>query len=72
MAAKKPTMAEQLAALTRRTARLERRVKGLEEQRYRELTSAIGFEAETVEVEDEEFPEMECTLSSRRRTRNRG
>ena len=62
MAAKKGTHAEQIDALTRAVAGLRRRIKALEEQRYRELTSAIGFEATAEEVEDEEFPEMVATF----------
>jgi hypothetical protein len=69
MAAKKGTHTEQIDALTRHVARLGRRIKALEDQRYRELTSAIGFEIESVEVEvdDEELPEMTATLVRRRR-----
>ena len=56
------TSAERITKLERKVMALARRLKGLEEQRYRELTSAIGFEVTTEEVEDEEFPEFEATL----------
>ena len=51
----KQTLTEQVAALRRQLAKMEKRVAALEELRTRELTCAIGFEVEEVEaVEDEE------------------
>jgi hypothetical protein len=50
----KQTLTEQVAALRRQLAKMDKRVAALEEMRTRELTCAIGFEVEEVEVGDEE------------------
>lgn len=50
----KPTLSAQVAQLRREIAALRKRVKALEEQRAAERVSAIGFEVDYVECEDDE------------------
>jgi hypothetical protein len=49
----KQTLTEQVAALKKKLASVDKRIRAIEEERARDLTAAIGFEIDVVEVDDE-------------------
>ncbi len=49
----KQALTEQVAALKKKLASVEKRIRAIEEERARDLTAAIGFEIDVVEVDDE-------------------
>lgn len=75
----KVTNTEAIAALRREITALKKRVRALEDERGHELTAAIGFEVESVEVEDDAEYQLtfECAgrtapAGNRRKLRRRG